>query len=87
MSLPLQISGQPQRKVNYTRVPHVDALGLKYSAFVHTNRVHYRPLGGDLDNRILRAQYLADQFQGELKFRDMKDGYTVVFVVVPLTTS
>jgi hypothetical protein len=64
----LHIVGSPKVRQKYTRLPMHDGIG-KVTAYLHWNRVTYRPIGGSEEARLIRATLIAAQTGGVLGTR------------------
>lgn len=79
----LHINGPAVRRQQYTRVPMVDSLGGRVSAFIKTGHTDYRPLTGSEEERELRATLIANGHDGEVVEHVRPDGYRVFIAHCP----
>lgn len=61
----LTIVGAPKHRKKYTNVPMHDGAG-RVTAYLHWNRVTYRPRGGTAEGRMIRAKMIAATTGGVL---------------------
>lgn len=76
----LNIVGAPKVRVKYTNIPMHDGIG-KVTAYAHWNRVAYRPKGGSIESRLVRAQMIAVWTGGIVVSSRKGKGYVVVVIL------